>query len=95
MEDGSSQYVTMYQLHHLAQHRTWVSDRPLSPLCMCSKIGYTAGVHSLLIKHNASVNQAGKDGWTALHFASENGHLDIVQLLIEHNASVNQPDKDG
>ena len=29
------------------------------------------------------------DGYSALHAASENGHLDIVKLLIEHGADIN------
>ncbi|KAJ7849626.1 hypothetical protein B0H14DRAFT_865240 [Mycena olivaceomarginata] len=42
----------------------------------------------LLIQHNISVDFVDNDGWTALHLASRNGHLNIVRLLIEHNAPV-------
>ncbi|KAF7358496.1 Pfs domain-containing protein [Mycena venus] len=79
LEDGSSQYTALYQLHHFEPD--WAS--------------LPWGVQSLLIKHSKSVNQADEYGRAALHFASSKGHLDIVQLLIEHSASVNQADKDG
>jgi ankyrin repeat protein len=42
----------------------------------------------LLIKHEASINLANKDGQTALHLALEEGHRDIVQLLIEQKSSI-------
>ncbi len=29
-----------------------------------------------------------QDGWTALMFASQNGHTEVVKFLIEANASV-------
>jgi ankyrin repeat protein len=28
------------------------------------------------------------DGWTALHLALKNGHVDIARLLLEQNASI-------
>ncbi|KAF7358498.1 HET-domain-containing protein [Mycena venus] len=96
LEDGSSQYAALYQLRPLPWYMIRVWHGPISPaVCMCSKIGYTAGVQSLLIKHSTSVDQADKDGRAALHQASSEGHLDTAQLLIEHSASVDQPDKDG
>ncbi|KAF7358495.1 P-loop containing nucleoside triphosphate hydrolase protein [Mycena venus] len=96
LEDGSSQYTALYQLYHFDPYQPWQSwGRLISPLSLCSTMGYTAGVGSLLIKHNASVDQADEDGTTALHLASSQGHLDIVQLLIEHSASADQADKDG
>jgi ankyrin repeat protein len=96
LEDGSSQYAALYQLRPLPLYMTRVWDEPISPaLCMCSELGYTEGVHSLLIEHNASVDLVDKDGWTALHLASSEGHHDIAALLIEHNASVDLVEKDG
>ncbi|KAF7354198.1 Serine/threonine-protein phosphatase 6 regulatory ankyrin repeat subunit C-like protein [Mycena venus] len=89
LQDGSSQYAALYQL----QTQLW--GEPISPLCMCSEMGYTEGVRSLLTDHNKSVNQAIKNGRTLLHLASEEGHLEVVQLLIEHNASIDQATEDG
>ena len=31
--------------------------------------------------------------WTALHWASENGHLDVVKFLVEQGADTNATDK--
>jgi ankyrin repeat protein len=106
LEDGSTQHAALYHLHPLPSdriglqvsfsYRTSVWDGPISPaVCMCSEMGYTEGVCSLLIEHNTSVDQVTKDGETALHLASEKGHLDIARLLIEHNASVDLATKDG
>jgi ankyrin repeat protein len=41
-------------------------------------------VVQLLIEHNASVDQATKDGWTALLLALEQDHLYIALLLNQH-----------
>ncbi|KAJ7496262.1 hypothetical protein B0H11DRAFT_858116 [Mycena galericulata] len=96
LEEGSSQHVALYKLYQYNWSDTPVWDVPISPaMCMCSEMGYTDGVRTLLIEHNASVDLACKDGWTALHIASENGHLEIARLLIEHNASVDLACKDG
>ncbi|KAF8210989.1 hypothetical protein K438DRAFT_2011412, partial [Mycena galopus ATCC 62051] len=89
LEDGSKQHAALYQLHNYNPYGAKHWGRPIPPtVCVCSEIGYTAGVRFLLIKHNTSVYLANKDGWTGLHLASLNGHLDIAKLLIDHNASV-------
>ncbi|KAJ6523420.1 hypothetical protein DFH09DRAFT_1190568, partial [Mycena vulgaris] len=91
LEDGSSQHAALYQLRPLPWYVTRVWGGPIPPVvCMCSEMGYTAGVRSLLIKHNTSVNQVTEYGKTALHLASQRGHLDIARLLIEHSASIDQ-----
>jgi hypothetical protein len=79
LEDGSSQHAALYRLCPIPRYRTCDWDEHISPaLCMCSEIGYTEGVHFLLIERSTSVNQATKDGQTALHLALSNGHLDIA-----------------
>ena len=42
-------------------------------------LNYVKSVHIVVIQ----------DGWTALHIASANGYVDIVQLLLKHNADIN------
>jgi ankyrin repeat protein len=43
----------------------------------------------LLVECGADVNGHHKeDGWTSLHLASRNGHLDTAKLLIDHGANV-------
>jgi len=34
-----------------------------------------------------------KFDWTPLHFASNNGHLSVVEYLIAHGADINAKDK--
>ena len=34
-----------------------------------------------------------QSGWTALHFSSQEGHVDVVHVLIEACAPINQSDK--
>ena len=34
-------------------------------------------------------------GWSSLHVASFNGHLDIVRALVEAGANISQVDKVG
>ncbi|MDN5247985.1 MAG: ankyrin repeat domain-containing protein [Wolbachia endosymbiont of Tyrophagus putrescentiae] len=36
-----------------------------------------------------------KDGFTPLHLAARNGHLNCVKMLIQHRVSINGVDKDG
>ena len=43
----------------------------------------------------ADVNQADKDGTTALMVAPKKGHRDVVELLVGAGADVNRADKDG
>ncbi|KAF7377165.1 HET-domain-containing protein [Mycena sanguinolenta] len=96
LEDGSSQYTALYRLGLMPQYMAHNWDEPISPaICMCSEIGYTDGVHSLLIEHNASVDLVEKYEQTALHLALKNDHPGIARLLIEHNASVDLVNKDG
>jgi len=59
----------------------------------------TTKVCSLLIAKGANIDAqlTGPDatGWTALMFASSNGHLELVKHLISHKAQVNLKAKDG
>jgi hypothetical protein len=89
LEDGSSQHAALYQLRSHQVYKTCVWDELISPaVCMCSEMGYTEGVHFLILEYHASVDLVNRYGMTALHLALSNGHPDIARLLIEHNASV-------
>ena len=39
------------------------------------------------------VTSYSQDGWTALHLASQEGHINVVRVLIEASAHVNQQTK--
>ena len=49
----------------------------------------------LLIKSNADVSARDNDGWTPLHFATQNHSVDIAQLLLGAGASVDAEDVHG
>jgi len=43
----------------------------------------------LLLEHRANPNAKGIDGYTPLHTAAHQGHVDVVKLLLEHGADPN------
>lgn len=45
-----------------------------------------------LIARNADVN---KPGWAPLHYASTNGHLEVMRLLLEHHAYIDAESPNG
>ena len=49
----------------------------------------------MLIRKGINLNQIDQDGRNALHFASRQGHKDIVQILIEKGIDINQTDNFG
>ena len=65
------------------------------PLMIASKLGCLSVVETLLIEHNNDPNVQNKIGWTALMFASRNGHFQVAKLLLEHNADPNVHDTNG
>ncbi len=48
-----------------------------------------------LIKHGADVNAKGRYGWTALHWAADNGFAEIVKLLLDSGADIKATDNTG
>lgn len=55
-----------------------------SPLMLAALAG-EANLCRLLIAHDADVN---KPGWTPLHYAATNAHLQVMQLLLDHHAYI-------
>lgn len=47
------------------------------------------------LRRGAGINCQDSGGYSALHHASLNGHIDIVRLLLAHEASSNLPDLRG
>jgi len=62
---------------------------PENCLHIASSWGRTR-IAKLLLLHGAQVDTATDNryirGWTPLHFAADNGHLDMVRLLVKHGA---------
>ena len=72
---------------HGADVNVWSNERTL--LHVASRNGYVDTARWLLNHGAAAVVNAQKDdGWTALHLATWNKHLEIVQMLLECNADV-------
>jgi ankyrin repeat protein len=55
--------------------------------------GDTAAVVDVV--YESDVNMQDRDGWTAMHYACMNGHLDTVKVLLSVFADTNITDDDG
>src|SRR5687768_9642814 len=60
---------------------------PDAPVADAAMRGDVDAVRAL-IKQGADVNAAQGDGMTALHWAAENGHVEMAQLLIRAGGSL-------
>jgi ankyrin repeat protein len=49
----------------------------------------------VLLEYGAGVEDRGRQGLTALHYAVRGGKLPLIQLLLERGAQVNARDEDG
>jgi ankyrin repeat protein len=49
----------------------------------------------VLLDYGASVNDRGRGGLTALHYAVRGGKLPLIKLLLERGAPADAPDEDG
>ncbi|XP_059149726.1 ankyrin repeat domain-containing protein 39-like [Physella acuta] len=55
-----------------------------------AQTGDNLGVeHKLALSGGLVVNKADKSGFTALHYACRNGHIQVCQTLLDHHADVN------
>ena len=48
-----------------------------------------------LIRHGAPLSWKNYYGWTALHWASYNAHVEIIQLLLDKGAELNELNNDN
>ncbi|KAJ7091786.1 ankyrin repeat-containing domain protein [Mycena epipterygia] len=96
LESGSGQYAALNWLHSIdypyQDSPDW--DRfAISPLYMCSKIGYAQGVQFLLA--NTADNASESSFHFSLQAAASGGHTEIVRLLVENGDDVNAPGPSG
>lgn len=49
---------------------------------------YTSLLWRILLKHNADVNTKNNEGRTALYYAANNNHQELIELLLTHDESV-------
>ncbi|KAL6042082.1 glutaminase [Balamuthia mandrillaris] len=68
---------------------------PSVVLCGLAADGNVEQLKELLEQTSISPDSADYDGRTALHLASEEGHLEVVKLLIEKGANINAYDRWG
>jgi ankyrin repeat protein len=57
--------------------------------------GQSQTVRDLLMRHKAYVDVCDSRGLTALHFATYNVHINVVNVLLDSGANVNQLSDDG
>jgi hypothetical protein len=61
----------------------------------CASKGLTSSVKRLLSIRNINVNAKDWNGDTPLHWAVENGHIEIIRLLLQNGADVNAKSRIG
>jgi ankyrin repeat protein len=57
-------------------------------LAYWSSLGRLDQVREALLQ-TPDINELGQDGYTAMHAAAENGHLEVLRFLIENGAELN------
>ena len=71
------------------------NDRGDTPFMRAWMSGRNPDIVQLFLDHNADVHVCDYEGYTPLHFAAENGLLELSQTLIERNVEVDPPKEDG
>ena len=66
-------------------------DTALTALMMASEKGYFDIVECLVKQGKAQLDTQDDEGYSALHKAVKNDHVDIVKLLVERGADMNLP----
>lgn len=57
--------------------------------------GQDKDVRDLLMENSVYVDVCDSNGLTALHFATYNGHMNVINTLLDFGANVNQLSDDG
>ncbi|ELU00410.1 hypothetical protein CAPTEDRAFT_99484 [Capitella teleta] len=64
-------------------------------LHLASLAGKPETVGVLIDIYKAEINRKDNYGWTAVHYAATEGHLDVLHVLVAGGADVTLRDKDG
>ncbi|CAG2169637.1 unnamed protein product [Oppiella nova] len=71
------------------------SMRDSQSLVSAASVGDYGTVEYILSNNLEDVNGVNESGWTALLYAANYGHFNIIRHLIRHNANVNYQDSQG
>ena len=63
-------------------------------LLIYSKKGYKEKVLEIISQENLDINYQNENGWTALHYACDEGNLKIVEILIKAHSNINIKNND-
>ena len=66
-----------------------------SDIHIFSKNGDLYGFNELIAAGGVDINESGEYGDTPLHYASDIGHLEVVNVLVAAGAEVNKTNVDG
>jgi len=64
-------------------------------LCVAARVGDLKRVQEILKEGKVDINKKDKNGNTALIWASQEGHIEIVKSLLANGANINEKDKYG
>jgi len=80
----------------MASTKSIITQDKISQLFSASKQGKIEKVRTILLDSNHFLLSIGdRKGYSALHWASANGHLPVVEALVKAGARVNLPDDQG
>jgi ankyrin repeat protein len=93
-EGGNAEVVQL-----LLSHGAQANDKDLSdktPLMTAATKGHLGVVQQLLqVVGDQGLEARDKDGWTALHFAVDGGHEEVVNFLLSQGAQASSKDDKG
>lgn len=84
-EEDDDKKRKRHKITSIPEKKNEKGETPIIPACAKGNVKLV----SSLLKSGHSVNAGDALGWTALHEASNYGHVDIVNVLLDHGADIN------